>query len=233
MNKEDMFWTDHTQARERVGGTVVLYDGSPVYIDSISEPMDEADGIVRAHIRTCDPDRTASRKRLDSPKFKRFRELPTLGWLNAADPLTGALFMYRRSVRTRSHGLSRANVNVLGFPSRAAGLQPGGYVASLQAFGENSFDKYMYDRGFKDMHLGQYPSLGSILSAVQECSAIAFTNRFCVVNDDLGVRWLFRDRNRVGIFGGENSLFLLKKFIYLREEIMAEPRFTIDQIREL
>lgn len=228
MNKEEMFWTDHGQARERLSGTVILYDNEPVYVENISDPMDEGDGIVKARIVTCDENRTASRKRLDSPKFKRFRELPKLGWMNSADPRVGALFFYRKSVRTRSHGLSRANVNVVGFPTKSSG----NYAGSLQNYGEGTFDKFMFDNGFKDMHHGRYPSLESVLSAIQECSSIAFANRFCVVCDDLGVRWLIRDKNRVGIFGGDNTLFLFKKFAFLREEIMAEPRFTVDQIRE-
>lgn len=231
MNKADMFWTDRGQAQERIAGTVILYDNDPVYVDRVEDAFDSPDNVIRVSIRSCDPDQTVSRKRLDSPKFKRFRELPTLGWMNSADPRTGALFLYRRSVRTRSHGLSRNNVNVVGFPKKV--VYAGNYAGSLQSYGEGSFDQFMFDRGFKDMHHGRYPSLGSILSAVQECSAIAFTNRFCVVCDDFGIRWLFRDRTRVGIFGGDNTLFLLKKFVYLREEIMAEPRFTIDQIREL
>ena len=234
MNKEDMFWTDYQQAAERIAGSVVCYDGEPVWVDRILDPLDDDEGknLVKAIIRTCDPDRTSSRKRLDSPKFKRFRELPNLGWMNASDPRIGALFLYRRSVRTRTHGLNRANTNVLAFPSKAM-VGAGGYLATLQSAGEGAFDQYMYNAGFKQMHHGEYPSLASILTAIRECSAIAFSNLFCVVCDEHGVRWLFRNRDRVGIFGGNDTLFLLKKFVYLREEIMAEPRFTVNQIREL
>jgi hypothetical protein len=232
MNKEDMFWTDYEQAIERIQGSVVCYDGEPVYVERIHPPGEDPGGIVKATIRPCDPIPTAVRKRLDSPKFKRFRELPNLGWMNPSDPKTGALFLYRRSVRTRVHGLNRNNVTVRGFPVRSIG-GPGGFLGAFQTVGDGAFDTYMYDSGFKQMHHGQYPSLANTLSVIRDSSAIAFSNKFCVVCDEHGVKWLFRDRDRVGIFGGVDTLLLLKKFAYLREEIMAEPRFTLNQIREL
>jgi len=231
MSKADMFWTDVGQARERIAYSVVNYDGIPVYIDAVFDEGETASNKAQASIRNCDKERQTKVVDLDDPKFKKYRDLPVLGWMNAYRDGGKAVLVARRPVRARQHGLSRANTYVFGFAPREGGNRD--FFSSLQPFGDGSFDTYMYDNGFKEMNSGLYPSLVSILTAIEEKSAIAFSSHFCVMCDDVDIRWLLRGKERVGIFGGDNTLLLLKKFAYLREEIMDEPRFTIDQIREL
>lgn len=229
IDRAEMFWTDIDQARERVQNTVVLYDGDPHWIDVINSGRDYPDGIPKVNLRTCDPDRTVKQVNIDDPKFSKFRELPRLGWLNHSNPLHGASFLYRVSRRTRVHGLSRQNVNAVMFPRKSLG----GFSGNLSAAGEGYFDEIMYNTGFKEMHHGMYPSLKSVLNAIGDSSSIAFSNTFCVVCDEQNIKWLYRNRDKIGIFSGDDTLFLLRKYIYLREEIMDEERFTCNQIREL
>lgn len=218
----DIFWTDTTQARERLAGTVVMYDGLPVYVHDIENGADFDDNIPRANITFCgDPDGKRQRKRLDSPKFNKFRDLPTLGWLNNYQ--YGAVFMFRKATRSRLHGLNSTNVR-------------SEFFYNSQAYCTTSFDRgweYVYNTpAFVDLCNDSYPPLGDVLLNVQEGSALGFSRKFAVYRDSLGLRWLYRETERIGIFTNSNSLNLLSKFKYYREEIMNEPKFTLDNIQE-
>jgi hypothetical protein len=218
----NIFWTDTEQARERLTGTVVLYDGQPVYINDIENGNNFDDGIPRANIAVCgESGDKVTRKRLDSPKFNKFRSLPELGWVNSAK--YGAILMQRRATRSRLHGLNGNNVLATffyGMPEYSTGRFERGW-------------DYMYKtKSFVDACNNIYPSLESILLNIQEDSALGFSRKFAVYRDTLGLRWLYRETERIGIFTNANSLNLLEKFKFYREEIMSEPKFTLDNIQE-
>lgn len=213
------FWTDAQQAQERLQNSVILYDDIPHYVSAVEAG---SEGIPRLYLAECSPARTASRKMSNSPKFKRFRELPKLGWMNSA---TGAALIERAAATTRVHGLTRANVSILSFRKNAAGRSP-------LMTGQYSFDSLMYDKGFCDSHQGNFPSLDKILQNIVEESAIAYSRLFCVYRDEVGLRWLYRNKEAVGVFTGTDTLMLLSKFSFLREEIMDDKAFTLNNIRE-
>jgi hypothetical protein len=218
----NIFWTDTEQARERLSGTVVLYDGQPVYINDIENGDNFEDGIPRANISMCGQvDGKTFRKRLDSPKFNKFRSLPELGWINSTK--YGAILLQRRATRSRLHGLSGNNVYAsffLGMPEYTIGRFERGWEAVWNT------------KSFIDQCNNEYPSLASILLNIEEASGLAFSRKFAVYRDTLGLRWLYRETDRIGIFTNANSLNLLEKFKFYREEIMAEPNFTLDNIQE-
>jgi len=217
-----IFWTDTEQARERLAGTVVLYDNQPVYINDIENGNNFDDGIPRANITICaDGSGKTSRKRLDSPKFNKFRSLPELGWINSAK--YGAILMSRKATRSRLHGLNGNNVNTTffyGMPEYTAGRFERGW--------DHTYDT----KSFVDLCNNIYPTLESVLLNAQENSALGFSRKFAVYRDTLGLRWLYRESERIGIFTNANSLNLLEKFKFYREEIMSEPKFTLDNIQE-
>lgn len=219
--KSTYFWTDVEQATERLLNTVVLYENKPVYIQTIEA---NADGIPRAIIYECkDKTKTPSRKMLNSPHFARFRDLPTLGWVNRSSGTP--IFLARRTMTARIHGLSGANVTCTGFQfneEQTPAVVPGA----------DRFPNLMFDTGFVQCHDGEYPSLDSVLSRIKPGTAIAVTNVFCVARDRDGVRWLYRDLQRVGIFTGNNTLNLISRYLYLREEIQACKAMTMDVIQE-
>ena len=231
MAKSDIFWTDATQAQERLVSTVILYDNEPVYVDGIVQANrdDDSPTIPRAQIRQCGVAKLSvksSRKILNSPKFERFRKLPNIGWLNmVANPKTGPLFVSRRPVAgSRLHGLANANIRVENFVVNGDNffLDGGGY----------NLGNIMYDQGFCDMHHGRYPTLAAVLANIKEGTGIAYSLDFCVWRDAVGIRWLFHKTNKVGIFTGVDTLNLFTKFSYLRETIMDDPAFTLNNIRE-
>ena len=61
---------------------------------------------------------------------------------------------------------------------------------------------------------------------------MAYGLHYAVIRDVDGIRWLYRDMDRVGLFFGADSLLLLSSKSFLREEIMADSAFTIGNIRE-
>lgn len=221
MDKNSYFWTDLTQAQERLTHCVVLYDDQPFYIESVEA---HEDGIPRARLLACNPTREASRKMLNSPKFKRFRDLPRLGWSNMGGAM-GAALLERRAVTTRTHGLNNNNVSVKTFRTVDSG-------EVLLRGGNYNFNGCMFLQGFSDANSGKFPTLAGILQNIAEGSAIAYSRKFCVFRDTTGIRWLYRNSDRVGLFTGVDTLNLLTKFAFLREEIMEDEAFTLNTIRE-
>lgn len=218
----DFFWTDAQQAAERISRSCVVYDGQPFYVETI-EPHD--DGIPRARMRPCGtPDGAAVRKMLTSPKFNRFRTLPNLGWMNNYDNRIGASFLARRTMTTRTHGLNSNNVMV--------GTFVHGELNSTIRYGDYSISNMMFDKGFVESHNDDFPPLEKTLAVIKEGTSIAFSRLYCVFRDRDGLRWMYRNTDRVGVFTGVDTLNLISKYSYLREEIMASPSFTINNLRE-
>lgn len=224
MSKTDFFWTDVQQALERIGRSVVLYDNQPYYVETVE---DHADGTPRARVRPCgDPEAKGDRKMLNSPKFQRFRELPNLGWMNNVGNKHGAMFLARRTMTTRVHGLNSNNIHCHAFIHN-----PNADLPILRP-GDHTFANVMFNEGFVDCHNDKFPALTKILAIIKENTSIAFSRKFCVLRDATGLRWMYRNTDRVGIFTGVDTLNLISKYGYLREEIMSDPAFTLDNLRE-
>lgn len=226
-SQTDYFWTDAGQAQERINHCVILYDDTPFYVESIDGGYD--DGVPRAMLSSCGNYTNKSnlvRKQLNSPKFKKFRELPRIGWTNLVDHAKyGVVFLSRVNTRTRVHGLSTNNV-MAKYVTASDGNDPAIVTAPI------NFGHVRTDRGFVDAHRGKFPSLDKILANIQENSGIAFSTKFCVIRDYNGLRWLYRNTDKVGIFTGADTLNLISRHAYLREEIMDDPAFTVNTIRE-
>lgn len=224
---KDIFWTDLQQANERLLHSVVMYDGAPVYVNAILAGGDFPDGDHRALVVTCDPKREEVRKKLNSPKFKRFRDLPKTGWFNAVGRTQGAVYLARRAITTRTHGLNNNNVQVSMFRGRDDQNNP-----LIWTGGDYNFQHFIYDEGFANLQTGKYPSLEATLNNIVESSAIAISDKWCVMRDARGIRWLYRNLECVGLFTGTDTLNLLTRHAYLREEVMEDATFTINTIRE-
>lgn len=223
----DMFWTDMTQAVERVQGSWVMYDGEPVFISRVYEDG----GVVKCHIHP-PGNEEGIQKRMDSPKFRRFRELPELGWMNSelkGKGLIAPVLLSRVVVTTRTHGLNNNNLQTLQlYFGNGNELPP--HAANTGVYSIGSLQR---DTGFTSMQAGKYPSLMSVLEKILPGTSLAYSLHYCITKDALGIRWLFRDAVRVGLFSNNDTLNLLPKHAYLREEIMSDSKFTLNNIREL
>lgn len=218
MQSTPIFWTDTQQANERLAACVILYDGLPFYV---TEAFNGDDGKARVNMTSCGPNPTNTRKLMDSPKFKRFRELPQIGWMNPSKGAS-AVFLERHARRSRQHGLSDQNVTRKSFRQ--------GVLSNPEE--RRPLTTAMTDEGFVQCVTGVFPSLAKILANIEENSALAYSRKYCVYRDSDGIRWLYREAERVGLFTGTETLNLLSKFAYCREEIMADPAFTLDRIQE-
>ena len=231
MPKSEIFWTDLDQAAARLTSSLIVYDGRPVYVDSVTSGvgLDDHPEIPRANIRECGAKgvrATTTRKLLNSPKFSRFRDLPKVGWTNlVANPGQSPILITRRpAAGSRTHGLAGNNTRVSTFAVI-------GDSVSIN-HGDYNIFHFINDEGFVDAHVGNYPTLVAILTNIQENSGIAYSREYCVYRDNVGIRWLYKEKNKVGIFTGVDTLNLFQKFSYLREEIMDDPAFTLNNIRE-
>ena len=217
---QSCFWADVEQAQERLVNSIVLYDDQPAYVIEIIGGF--GDGIPRANLYL-GTSREATRKRLDSPKFKRFRELPKLGWMNKPDRGT-AYLISRTATRTRTHGLSDGNVRMTTY-----------YPGEGGRFGRADNDRFSAiarTEDFMALHNGVYPNLSQVLEVIDKGSCMAFSRHYLVVRDSDGLRWLYRDTTKIGLFTGANTLNLLSSGTFYREELMEEPAFDINTIQE-
>lgn len=221
LNNENLypyFWTDFQQAQERLEGSVVLCGENPAYIRGLEEGHD---GIPVANLSICNDSKKIIQKKLDDPAFGRFRNLPVLGWVNTTK--YSAVFLERRLLRARTHGLCDNSVTVFDATRTADGLAPSREV---------SFRNIWPDAGFTDSVKNSFPSLEEILMHIREESIIAYSHTFAVLRDGLGLRWLYRNIERVGLFTGTDTLLLFPKTGFYREEIMDDPMFTLNHIKE-
>src|SRR3546814_489886 len=117
--KSEIFWTDGTQAQERLGHTIIIYNNTPVFVDGIASPGTDNPKIPRIVFRKVGVPTPAlpETKLLNDPLFERFRKLPLVGWMNyVSSPTAGPLYVSRRPVAgSRLHGLSNANTRVESF----------------------------------------------------------------------------------------------------------------------
>jgi hypothetical protein len=221
MAKTDYFWTDTTQARERLQGSVVVYDGRPVYVAEIVDHDSEPKAII---INCDDPGQTRTRKLLSSPKFKKFRELPKQGFVNMENKV-GLCIVRRRVTSTRVHGLFESNTSVDWVnidEDKGVVFGRGG------SFGNGIWT----DPGFTNAHLGNYPTMESIIRSLKPGTGCAYNNQYAVIRDHAGYRCLYRLDQRVGIIVDANTLLLTEKTRFLREELQSDPTFTLNAIRE-
>lgn len=217
----DFFWTDATQAQERLHNTVVLYDDIPCYVAEIVGGFE--DGVPRAVIHMCNAWGTPARKRLDSPKFSRFRSLPQLGFMNR--PESRSVYMFERiAVRTRSHGLANNNtrINMI--------YQEPNHISIGRA--DRNLTQLLQGEDFLRMHKGEYPNASEILSVLDPGSALAYSRNYVIIRDTDGLRWLYRGNRRIGFFPGVDTLNLFQKSAFYREEIMEDENFNINTIQE-
>jgi hypothetical protein len=218
-----MFWTDATQAQERLAGTVISYDKKPVLIENIrvdANGKDAADCFIlgKNSKRTLIP--------LEDDKWNNFRDLPKLGWFNYVGEGNKIvpIHLERRAINTRQHGLS--NNNVTSVRASLAGVERDRYFNLIDYLGSTGYlETTETDEA--------YPKLSQILMSLDDTPAgVAFSPRFCVIVTEEGMKWLFRKNRRIGFFTGTDSLNLFPRNGFYKEELQAVPAFDINNIRE-
>ena len=210
------FWEDAVQAQERLQGSYVLYGDEPVFIEQVNSRRSD----VVAMISRC-VSRNIEEVSLSSPLFHMFRKLPILGWINDIEAKK-ALFLDRQSTRSRTHGFVDNNIRVGNTEEGSDELY----------FRNYRFSTIAVRQGYFDANKGNYPSLPDVLSVIRNNSIIAVSNKFAVKRDQGGLRWLYHGMNKIGVFTDTETLLLVTRFSFMKEEIQETPNLLISNVRE-
>lgn len=225
MIKTKYFWTDAAQAQDRLAGCTIMYGDQVVSVDGI-RPTERATDIPTAQCRIW-PTGKKQDIPLDDPIFNSFRVLPPMGWVNC-ERLGQAVLCERRIVRSRSHGLNDSNVST-GIVNPKGSIGAGSCIIWRDY---SSYGDVLQDPGYTACIKEEYPSLTEVFNVIQPSSTIAISRFFAVNQDDQGIRWLMKLKDRVGLFTGVDSLMLLRTFSFLREEIQEDRFVTVNAIQE-
>lgn len=186
-------------AQMRLRGTVVLYEGSPVYIREIREG--DGDSILRVMfdhlpitvkgVETAAKRKFISSKNFDIAPFK-------LGYVNAP---TGAFYCTRFPNRVQKQGLCSEN-----------------FSAKTNNGKDISFGTFTTTKEVVAMVNGDYPTFDVALRALGKSPAVAFSRDFCVQKDEIldELVHIYHRGEKVGA-RLNNSVVLGKKFQCLKE----------------
>lgn len=205
------------ETKFRLEGTIVLYDGKPVYITRVNAVgAEDKKEIARVYFWELPVPKAASakdevRKYLSS---RHFDLTPfKMGYLNHGGAAT---FVSRLPIRQQRQGLC-ANTctfsDVLGKPSRTL-----------------DYNTMIHSPGFIEMVEGKYPSFkdaGELLGD-QRTSSIAVSRSFAfVIDNDLEALYLSHKGVKCGLaLKNDRALKVPPKFHFLREE-MEECRIPL------
>jgi hypothetical protein len=224
MGTSPYFWTDIEQATRKLVGCVLMYEDDPVYIERVNLPA-SVGGPPIAVVKFCNKPSTNVTLPLDDPKFHKFRKMPSLGWCNPSPKLGfgyGAIHLERITRNMQPHGLRAENVAAVSFNPDMDAPLPSPYT----------FDALFFDKGFVDSTKMKFPTLQGILENIKIKSALAYSPKYAVYRDSMGLRWLYRRTEKIGLFTGTDTLNLFTAFAFYREELMEDPFFTLNTIQE-
>lgn len=230
------FYENINEARMRIGGTVVLYDGKPYSVLAICDH--KPDGVFRVYLLPTGLDipihvppldsiprdhpslgpaldtwldanknTPVIRKQMDSPRFNKFRPFP-LGMCNTGGH---AFYVERQPTRKTEQGLTRASVVETYLNGGKAEVRNG--LTNIGLTGA----------AFRDTILGDYPSASECLAALTSNSTAnsgaAFHREFALIAGPLELIFLAYRGDYIGVLPDEslNRLRLGKRFGYLRE----------------
>lgn len=197
----------------RLQGTIVLYDGSPVYISRVNIPeAGDDDKIARVWFYPLPlvGGGNETRKFLSSRKFDLapFK----MGYMNRGGQ---AYFLSRAPLRQYQQGLNAKVLIIQTIKGQKADF---------------GYDNCIRDRGFVDMVAGKYPSFkdaGDMLGN-HETSSVAVSRMFAfVIDHDLEALYLLHKGVKCGLaLKNDRALKVPPKFHFLKEE-MEECRIPL------
>lgn len=206
---QSLMYDSADEANNRLAGTIVSYDGEPVYI---RDAQNHADGCIRLSMIPHPFNGSATRKRIDSPAFNKFRPIP-LGFCNFFTPGGNrhVTWCERTSPRSRRQGLCSDNVRMIT-------LSPGGSGGMRGIRLEGAFSG---SDAFREMVTGQYPSFDLVLRTLVPDSSIAVSREFALRRGKMNLVTLHHKLEEVGVvFRGQ--LFLSNDHQFLMETIVEE-----------
>lgn len=179
MPKQTMVYDSVDEALNRIGGTIVTYEGRPVRIENVEN---HADGILRVQMREFPYRGDLIRKTINSPAFKRF-VTPPLGYCNYFErENANVLWCERTSNRSRRQGLCGEVFNAVTHQ---------GYRVE--------FDRLSRSEAFREMITGEYPAFDDVLARLFPNSSIGVSRDFALGMGPEGFTYLYWRRDSVGL----------------------------------
>ena len=218
-----MFWTDFEQAQQRLRGTIVMYDGSPFYIENVRVSEDDPEEFV-AHGGMVNDRGVYERHdvNLEDEGWNDFRNLPALGYVNTP---THLYHIARLPARTVKHGHGGGN-------TRLSYVQPNGGLGRVDQSVTNFATSVKNGKWYKLACQKVFPSFKDALDNLDlhPQMTIAFSPRHYIVRDkSSGVTSMFRDQRQIGIIL-EDAVLLTRKNACYREELA--DKYEIPNIME-
>jgi len=217
MLKTDFFWTDSVQAQERLAGSYIKFGDKVAYVEEVRNPRAGPTATIIVY-----PEGLTESVLLSDPRFGRFRTPLPIGWVNSQSNKR-AFYVSRAPQRSRTHGMTRSNTTL-------STIDKIGRLGGAGDYG--SYDTIAKDPQYAAAIVGNYPPLSLVLDKLRNGTCVAISNKLCLFRDQEGIRWLFVDTDRVGLFTGADTLLLISSFSYLKEQLQEAPEFTVNNLVE-
>jgi hypothetical protein len=79
---------------------------------------------------------------------------------------------------------------------------------------------------------GSFPSIDEVLNKIKVKTAGAICSEMAIQRSADGIRWLYFNADKVGLFVDSDTLLLTTEYAYAKEQIMENPAFKISTIKE-
>lgn len=200
-----MFWADINQARDRLSGSVVGYNGVPFAVNEVS--INDAGNPVA--IGNFVNNRALGEVlNLDDDAWHNFREVTCPSFINT---VTGLMLVVRSPIRAVKHGLTNQNCSVYTF-------HQGKWMAAPVNF-HNLLHNYAEE--FVSAWKREYPTFDQVRDIVLAGSALAFSPSYFIYSNPAGPLEIWRDQKPIGFFVG-NNVYLSPKTVCYREELQEK-----------
>jgi hypothetical protein len=201
-------------AQMRLVGTVVLYDGEPVYITDIRQKGegDPKGDIFRVYAEPLPyKGRGQSEQMRKFISSKKFDMAPfPMGFMNRGGEAT---YLHRSAKKQQKQGLSNATLSVINLSAIQTLVKGGGAVR---------FEHLITYQEFLDCIKGKYPSIKEATELVSsgKAESVAFSRAFALCRDPSleGLIYLFHKQDKVG-FIMDGKLKLNKAARCLKESL--------------
>lgn len=209
-------WVDFQQANERLGNTTILYNQYPFLVAGCG-PSTNGVPLISGTVYNRTPHTVQSVA--TDPAFHRFRKFPPTGWVNSVQ-VGSAVLVERIPTRSRSHGFNDNNIRLCYWRDDC--------IRGL----DERYSRFMRDSGYLEACENVRPTLDEVLAMIRSDTCISISNKFAIARDSNGMRWLYRNAKRIGLFIGADTLILLEGMQFYREELQLDPVITIRNVRE-
>jgi hypothetical protein len=237
------FYENLAEAKMRLEGTIVLYDGSPFHVlrvldgwaDEIFRVMlvpiyheniyammevcsENSDPYVKDYLATYIKSGEVLRKHMNSPLFNRFKPFP-LGMLNNSASMS-AFYLQRCPARIKEQGLLANMVNATSFAD----------VTNPCTDRFRNFVASMNTKAFENTVCNVYPTLGECAEALSsdlyQNTSAAFCRDMALVVGPMRLLLLAYHSDIVGFYDPVvGEVKLCKSFAYLQEVIYETSFF--------